>query len=312
MTTLILSRRYSDDSNAMWRAALAAGWGVERLLSYGLPEGLAIEDPVLYGETILADAIAGALGLRLIEPSWGWLPALPEPYRRRAVRLCTLGEARSLQGPLFLKPVDEKIFKAAVYARGDEADPTRALADSEAVLVAEPVRWGVEVRVFLRERQVATLSAYIRDGEIARDAQGNWPLSDTEEAAVRAFLGELLADPAVELPPAVVIDVGEIVGRGWAVVEANAAWASGLCGCDPEAALRVVRRASVPAAGLSEGDRPWLRPTPEGLRAQRGWRTSSTEQGASRAIRSATEPSRKRSTLPGSWVPTTITSAPRV
>jgi hypothetical protein len=46
MTTLVLSRRYSDDSNAMWRAALAAGWGVERLLSYGLPEGLTIEDAV--------------------------------------------------------------------------------------------------------------------------------------------------------------------------------------------------------------------------------------------------------------------------
>ncbi len=259
MTTLILSRRYSDDSNAMWRAALAAGWGVERLLSYGLPADFTAEDPVFYGETLLADAIAGPLGICLLEPSWDWLPALPERFRLRPVRLCSLGEARGLPGPIFLKPVDEKIFKAAVYAHGREADPTGALSDGESVLVAEPIRWGVEVRAFVCERELLTLSAYVRDGDIARDDQGNWPLSESEEAAAQNLIESLLADPTVKLPPAVVIDVGEIIGRGWAVVEANAAWASGLCGCDPEAVLGALRRASVPAARLTEEDRPWVR-----------------------------------------------------
>jgi hypothetical protein len=156
------------------------------------------------------------------------------------VRFCRLGEARALAGPLFLKPVDEKVFKAAVYNRGAEADPTRALADDEPVLVSEPVRWGLEVRAFVCER-------------------GDWPLSDNEEAAARALLEELLADPAVALPPALVIDVGEILGQGWAVVEANPAWGSGLCGCDPEEVLGVLRRASVPAAALTADDRPWAR-----------------------------------------------------
>jgi hypothetical protein len=45
------------------------------------------------------------------------------------------------------------------------------------------------------------------------------------------------------LPHAVVLDVGVIEGRSWAVVEANAAWGSGLYGCDASQVLRVVHRA---------------------------------------------------------------------
>jgi hypothetical protein len=41
----------------------------------------------------------------------------------------------------------------------------------------------------------------------------------------------------------VVLDVGIIRGEGWAVVEANAPWGSGVYGCDPDQVLRVVQRA---------------------------------------------------------------------
>ena len=52
--------------------------------------------------------------------------------------------------------------------------------------------------------------------------------------AVR-FARSVLEDPTVELPPAVTLDVGRIASRGWAVIETNPAWASGLYGCDPKA-----------------------------------------------------------------------------
>jgi hypothetical protein len=41
----------------------------------------------------------------------------------------------------------------------------------------------------------------------------------------------------------VVVDVGVIPGRGWAAVELNACWASGVYGCDPAAVLGVLRQA---------------------------------------------------------------------
>lgn len=66
-----------------------------------------------------------------------------------------------------------------------------------------------------------------------------------EEHGLRGFVGALLADPGVDLPRAVALDVGVIPGRGWAVVEANAAWGSGLYGADPHEALGVIRHATV-------------------------------------------------------------------
>jgi hypothetical protein len=38
--------------------------------------------------------------------------------------------------------------------------------------------------------------------------------------------------------------VGVIASRGWAVVEQNAAWGSGIYGCDPAAVLAVLRHAA--------------------------------------------------------------------
>jgi hypothetical protein len=72
----------------------------------------------------------------------------------------------------------------------------------------------------------------------------------------------VLADADVELPPAVVVDVGRMEGHGWGVVEANPAWASGLCGCDPAGVLPVLRRAAVSRGAVAEADRRWVRRTP--------------------------------------------------
>ncbi len=258
MPTLVLSRRYSDDSNALWRAAIEAGWDVERLMTYSPETTLASREPVVYGETLLADAVGGPLELELLEPSHLWLPRLPLPYRKREVRLTTLAEARSLPARRFVKPVDEKVFAAGVYDDGSGIDPTRDFPDSSGVLIAQPVCFTFEARAFVLERSVASLSAYVREGDIARDAAGEWPLSESEREGALDFLSRMLADPAVESPAAVVIDVG-LMEEGWAVVEANACWASGLCGCDPREVLPVIRRASVPAAGATSDDRRWSR-----------------------------------------------------
>jgi hypothetical protein len=259
MTTLVLSPRYSEDSIGLWRAAVAAGWRTQRVARLSEVAALAAElagdEVVIYGETLMADAVAGALGLGLVEPTHEWLPQLPPEYRRREVSLQTLAAARALSGPLFVKPVDEKWFPARVYETTVDVDPQ--IDGALPVLVAEPVRFGLEVRAFVRERSVRALSAYMRDGQLAKMSDGTWPMTQVEEAAARRLLERLLADPAVAVPPAVVIDVGEIAGRGWAVVEANPAWASGLCGCDPAAVLDVLRGCVV----VGDGDEArWLRP----------------------------------------------------
>lgn len=120
----------------MWRAALHSGWDVERIRGYILDPALAAKEPVLYGETLLADALAEPLGLSFLEPTADWLPELPEAYRKRAIRLATLADARALTSRSFVKPPDEKWFGARVYATGAEIDVAEGMEDEYPVLIA--------------------------------------------------------------------------------------------------------------------------------------------------------------------------------
>lgn len=259
MPTLVLSHRYSSDSNALFSAALRAGWDVERLHSFRCPDGLAKKNPVFYGETLLADAIADDLGIVLLEPSADWLPALPERHRLRDIRLSTLGEALTLDKRAFVKPTDEKCFPARVYESGSAIDPDPQLDRDLPVLISEPVQFEIEFRFFIVERRIAAYSPYIRNGGIARDDQGSWGANETEVVAATNSMQSVLDDPDVQLPAAIVVDVGLMRERGWGVVEANPAWASGICGADPAGILLVLQRASVRRNNMSEADEPWIR-----------------------------------------------------
>ncbi|RYE86845.1 MAG: DUF4343 domain-containing protein [Myxococcales bacterium] len=258
MPTLLLSPRYTPDSIALWHAAIDAGWGVERLHGWRLPEGVAVDEPVFSDEPLLALMVAEGLGAHLLEPTLDWLTTLPARHLRRPVQFTTLERARSLPGPVFLKPADDKCFPARVYASGAELPALDALDPSTPTLASGPVSFEVEYRGFVADRKLHTMSPYVRGGDIARDAHGDWPAPPGEPDEARAYLDELLADPAVDVPAATVIDVGRIAGVGWAVVEANPAWGAGICGCDPHAVLPVLRRACRSAAELTADDRRWL------------------------------------------------------
>jgi hypothetical protein len=94
------------------------------------------------------------------------------------------------------------------------------------------------------------MSVYMRFSELAQDANGNWPAAESEREEALRFAEAVLADASVELPDALVMDVGLAMRRGWAVIEANPAWASGIYGCAPNSVLSVLR-----AACLSEGEK---------------------------------------------------------
>lgn len=257
--TLLLSPRYTEDSRALRLAAVRAEWDVFRLAEWRVPEEVAARDLVFYGEPLLADVVGESLPYAFLDVPVDWLPSVPARYRRRAVRLTTLGEARALRERTFLKPAAEKCFPARVYASGAELPPTESLPDDVPVLEQEPVRWRVEYRCFVLERRVAAHSVYLRGGALAQAGDGSWPAPEDESVAARTFAESVLADAEVALPPAVALDVGVIEDRGWAVVEANAAWGSGLYGCYPERVLPVLRRASVRRDALTDAERRWAR-----------------------------------------------------
>jgi hypothetical protein len=243
MPTLILTPRFTDDAQALWRAAGRLGWGVERLTTWRVPDELrAAPEPVLYLEALFGPTLAEQFGLRLLEPAVDWLPRLPDEFRKRRVALTTLRAARHLPGPAFVKPPNDKSFPARVYAG---ADLPHGYDEDGPVLVAEVVRWEEEFRCFVLDREPRALSVYLRDGELQREHGFAAPASELAEA--EAFVRSVLADARVDLPRAAVLDVGVVAGRGWAVVEQNAAWGAGLYGCDPVEVLGVLRHAAVPA-----------------------------------------------------------------
>ena len=251
MTTLLLSVRLSEDNQSLWRAAIRSGWNVERARGLHLPEGLVGDEVVLCVESLFAHSIAERLSLTLIEPDADWLVRLPFEYRKRAIRLATLGEAGLLNVPAFVKPPNEKSFEAKVYASG--SDLSGDYDDGTTVLIADAVAWEVEYRCFVLDRMVRTMSPYLRFGRLAKIDDYGAP--DEELRDAQEFAERLLGDRSVEVPRAVVLDIGRITDRGWAAVELNPAWGSGIYGCDP-------RRSSVgPQARHVSSAEQMIRPT---------------------------------------------------
>lgn len=257
MPLLILPPRYSSDSISLWRAAVASGWEVERLQTWNPPHAWRDRQPVIYGELHFALTVAEVLDLALLEPSFDWLAELPYAYRQRHVRSVSLGEIGDVAEPAFIKPADDKCFEAGVYPSGAALLASLDLPETIPVLVSEPVVWESEFRCFIRDGKVAAISPYFRDGELAQADDETWPASVAEIEEASRFCEAVLEDPAVSVPPALVLDVGMIAGKGWSVVEANPAWSSGIYGCVPSAVLSVLQCACRRQDELTDNDRLW-------------------------------------------------------
>lgn len=240
MPTLILTPRYTDDTQLLWKAAGALGWSVERLTNWRVPAHLCdLPEPVLYSEALFGPMLAESLGLQLLSPPEDWLVRLPQPFRLREIVLTTLGHARKSTAANFVKPPNDKSFPAGIYTG---AQLPNDYPDDMPVLISEIVVWKKEFRCFILDRTLRTFSIYARYGEVQHESK--FYSTAEENQQLRAFLTSLLSDPSVDLPAATVIDVGIIQGKGWACVEQNAAWGAGIYGCDPIAVLEVIRHAA--------------------------------------------------------------------
>ena len=240
---LILPPRYTDDSNALWRAAVRLNWEIERLQSWRVPEDFTATYPLaIYGESLWANFVAQQLGGELYEPPHPWLAELPPHFLGRSVEFCTLLEAREKDFPLFVKPAGEKEFAARVYASAADLPPDEDRQESQPVLVSDVVNWEVEYRCFMLEGRVQTASSYWRGESSTRDANGDHPSPPDELAAAIECAEKAASNKRSFGLGGAVVDVGIIEGFGWAVVEANPAFGSGIYGCDAEKVLKVVSR----------------------------------------------------------------------
>lgn len=219
------------------------GWNIERLQSWRVPDTLgSLEDVAIYGESMWTNFVAEQLGLKLYEPPLNWLAQLPESFVRRRVEFLELSGVRDKAFPLFVKPAGDKTFEARVYNSPDELPAPKDERESTPVLTSKPVRWEVEYRCFICEGRVETLSSYWRREDSTRISTGEYVSPPLEMEEARDFANEVVnSQSAKEFGErGVVVDVGIIEDVGWAVIEANPAYASGIYGCDPERVLSVV------------------------------------------------------------------------
>lgn len=247
MPTLVISPRFSADSQYLWRTAIQEGWDVHRATRYDPPDDWS--DACCYGELLFCDSIARRMELALLDPPDDFLTRLPYEYRKRWVHLTHLYDIHRERERAFFKPPNDKVFPAQVYESGLDI-PSKHLDLTCPVLVSEIVSFDAEVRCHVLDRQVVTAATYHKAAGLRVDT--------TKGGA--AWLKYILDDPAIELPSAVVVDVGLIPGRGWAVIEANQAYASGVYDeAEGKAVLPLLLRSAGPRVKVSPEDVPYIR-----------------------------------------------------
>jgi hypothetical protein len=237
-------------------AARRRGWGVvslDRPLKGPPPDS----EIVFYGSTLEAAGVAEKFGLALLEPPLDLLARLPPSLLLRRVGFGRWADVSETSEPVFLKPADplDKVFDAGVYRGRGQIRTHAALPPDTPVLSAEPVEWLAEYRCFILEGAVLASSPYLSFGRSV--GYGTASASVTPQPVLevcRRLFG--LSEPP--LPPAYVVDIGLIENRGWAVVEFNPAWCSGLRSANAELMLDMLRRSCQKKHDVTPADSRWV------------------------------------------------------
>lgn len=224
---LLISDKPDVERDALAEAFAQGGGEVHRLGRFWDPPVFEPATVCVYGADSFCLVLQQKIGFALCSPADDLLLRVPPRCLHREIAQGTLAEAMAAL-PAFVKPVTPKQFRGVVYGSTEELEEEcRGLAPDTAVMVAEPVKLTAEVRSFVLDGRVLDAAVYEGEGVVG-DAI--------------AFIGEVVQ--AVKLPRTVVVDVGFVAGRGWAVIEFNAAWGAGLNGCDAVKVLPAVLAAS--------------------------------------------------------------------
>jgi len=213
---LLLPEKADPERDSVADAWRAAGGMVTRIGRFWAPPPIDPATARIYANDTFALVLAQKLNLDLVSPRDDFLLTLPAEWVKRDVQALPLSKTGGLRYPLFAKSAVPKLFKAAVYAdHASLLDQCQGLDPDTAVLVSEIAAFACEARCFMLRGAVCDVAAY--EGEA--DLGEAWALAEQIARSGR------VPDPCV-------VDLGLIPGRGWAVIEANAAWGAGLNGCE--------------------------------------------------------------------------------
>lgn len=237
--------RLHNESLALQTMARQMNWDVFNTeFGWRLPEEIIKSNDVgvPYGSQTFCEVIAQQMNWQLLQNSFDWLTLFPREYLKREVRFCLMKNARNLSfnKPMFIKPADYKLFPAKVYEPGGFNPPPDLVApDDTPILISEPVEFIEEYRCFVEPLRCKTVSCYLYHGEINEPKNWNNNNCENAKAFVESALSALSFLGTKTIPS--VVDVGIIKDKGWAIIENNQAWASGIYGCEPYDVLNVLK-----------------------------------------------------------------------
>ena len=221
MKTICLSPRFNSDSQDIWRAAnFSKEFETHRSINFEPPEN---KNCCVFGELTFCDIMADRCGLALLDPHDKFLELIGEEFTKRDIKCCKVrnlyrGPDPFKDGKKFIKPANDKVFQRGVYHKVQDV-PINYVDDSCPIIISEVVDFQCEYRLYCGNGKVITSSSYIYIGDGDEEA-------DNQEAI--DFGEQVLANSSCLLPSVVVLDVGKISDRGWAVIEANQLYASGI------------------------------------------------------------------------------------
>lgn len=228
--TLLIPDKDDVERDAVADAWCKNGGELLRVAKFWNPPLLDGKEIRVYGNNMFCLILAEKLGLELTSPEDDFLIKIDQNWTNRWINIMTLSEARNISFPAFIKPVVPKVFRAGVYSNLKALETEcNQLELATPIYVSEIVDIIAEVRCFILNGQVMTLSMYEGNGEL-------------QEA--RDFINSFILSNECLIPNSLVLDVGLISSRGWAVIEANAAWGAGLNGCDATKAVWSIANAS--------------------------------------------------------------------
>ena len=233
---LLVSKRYSDDSRLLMEAARIRGWEALRLQSSLVPPGLWAQECCVYAEGFLAEHLAAQLDISLVRPPHGALARTGERYTSRKIWFSLARDFQRPAFPAFIKPADQKLFAAGVYAPGAPMAGLDDLHPEDPILVSEIVHFEREYRFFVAHGEIRTGSVYWQDDQVPQVETGYEGAGDPFWPEARTFAQEVCGAHDF-LPASYVVDVGRLDSGQWAVTEFNPVWASGIYGCSPLAVL---------------------------------------------------------------------------
>lgn len=228
--TLLIPDKADSERDAVADAWSGKGGEVLQIAKFWNPPALDGKEIRVYGSNMFCLILAEKLGLKLISPEDDLLIRIDRDWVKRRIDIITLSEAGNLLFPAFIKPVVPKLFKAGVYKDLTALETECAQLElTTPVYVSEIVTITTEARSFIHKGKVVAVSIY--------EGNGN-PME------AKDFINRFLDSNKSLVPDSFVLDAGFIRGRGWAVIEANAAWGAGLNGCAATEAVWSIANAS--------------------------------------------------------------------